>query len=73
MSTLKDGVVKRGTSWSYVVRVPDPETGVSRPRWVGGFPTEASAKAARDIARVDGRRGQYVDRDSVTVGHYLSE
>jgi len=73
MSKLKDGIVKRGSTWSYVVRVPDPETGVTRPRWVGGFPTEDAAKTARDAARVDARRGQYVDRDSMTVAEYLLE
>ncbi|MGN6173825.1 MAG: Arm DNA-binding domain-containing protein, partial [Streptosporangiaceae bacterium] len=49
---LRGGVMKRGRSWSYVIRVKDPETGVSRPRWVGGFATEDEAKAARDEARV---------------------
>ena len=24
---LRDGVMKRGTTWSYVIRVKDPETG----------------------------------------------
>ena len=32
--------MKRGNTWSYVIRVKDPETGVSKPRWVGGFATE---------------------------------
>ena len=45
---LRDGVMKRGTTWSYVIRVKDPETGISKPRWVGGFTTEEDAKAARD-------------------------
>jgi integrase len=49
---LRDGVMRRGTTWSYVIRVKDPETGVSKPRWVGGFATEDDAKAARDEARV---------------------
>ena len=70
---LRDGVVKRGGSWSYVVRVTHPDTGASRPRWVGGFPTERAAKAARDEARVAGRRGEYVDRSSMTVASYLRE
>ena len=52
---LRDGVMKRGTTWSYVIRVKDPETGVSKPRWVGGFATEQDAKAARDEARVRAR------------------
>lgn len=58
---------------AHVVRVPDPETGLTRPRWVGSFPTEATAKAARDTARVSARRGEYVDRDTVTVRAYLVE
>ncbi|GAA5057527.1 tyrosine-type recombinase/integrase [Thermocatellispora tengchongensis] len=70
---LRDGVVKRGTTWSYVVRVRDPETGESRPRWVGGFATEDDAKAARDEARVKARRGEYIDRNTITVAEYLTE
>ncbi|WP_408618264.1 Arm DNA-binding domain-containing protein [Jiangella endophytica] len=61
----------RGSTWSYVIRVTDPRTGLSKPKWVGGFATEAEAKAARDEARVNARRGQYVERNPVTVGAYL--
>jgi integrase len=68
---LKDGIVKRGTRWSYVVRVADPATGLTRPKWVGGFVSEDAAKAARDEARVSARRGEYVDRDVITVREYL--
>ena len=70
---LRDGVTKRGSTWSYVVRIRDPETGMSKPRWVGGFPTEAAAKAARDEARVKARAGGYIDRSRITVGDYLDE
>ncbi|MEV5705746.1 tyrosine-type recombinase/integrase [Actinoallomurus sp. NPDC052274] len=70
---LRDGVMKRGATWSYVIRVKDPETGVSKPRWVGGFATEEDAKAARDEARVKARRGEYIDRNSATVAEYLDE
>jgi integrase len=73
MSKLRNGVIKRGSTWAYVIRVPDPETGRSRPKWVGGFPSEAAAKAARDEARVAARRGEYVDRSALTVGEYLGE
>lgn len=68
---LRDGVMKRGTTWSYVIRVRDPETGESKPKWVGGFATEDDAKAARDEARVNARRGEYVDRNEITVSDYL--
>ncbi|GLY79715.1 site-specific integrase [Actinoallomurus iriomotensis] len=70
---LRDGVMKRGSTWSYVVRVKDPETGVSKPRWVGGFATEDEAKAARDDARVKARRGTYIDRNEITVADYLDQ
>ncbi|MFF4242298.1 tyrosine-type recombinase/integrase [Actinomadura geliboluensis] len=70
---LRDGVMKRGNTWSYVIRVTDPETGISKPKWVGGFRTEDDAKEARDEARVKARRGEYIDRNAVSVGEYLDE
>ncbi|MGH8878623.1 MAG: tyrosine-type recombinase/integrase, partial [Stackebrandtia sp.] len=70
---LRDGVMKRGRTWSYVIRVKDPETGVSKPKWVGGFDNEEAAKAARDEARIKARRGEYIDRSSITVGGYLDQ
>ena len=73
MPKLRDGVIKRGGSWSYVIRVRDLDTGVSKPRWVGGFDTEEAAKAARDEARVRARNGQYVNRSTSTVADYLAE
>ena len=69
---LRDGVMKRGTTWSYVIRVKDPETGISKPRWVGGFATEQDAKAAgrsprerpaRPVHRPQlDHRGRYLDQ-----------
>ena len=73
MVPVKDGVVRRGSTWSYVIRVTNQTTGVSRPKWVGGFQTEATAKAARDKARVAARRGEYVDQSRTTVATYLEE
>jgi hypothetical protein len=70
---LRDGVMKRGSTWSYVIRVKDPETGVSKPRWVGGLASEEAAKAARDEARVQAHRGEYVDRNTITVSAYLAD
>jgi integrase len=67
---LRDGVIRRGSTWSYVIRVTDA-SGVSKPRWVGGFATEEEAKAARDQARVNARRGQFVHRNDLTVERYL--
>lgn len=71
MGTLRDGVMKRGNTWSFVIRVTDERTGVSKPKWAGGFATEAAAKEARDLARVAARQGVYVDRSRITVMQYL--
>lgn len=73
MGKLKDGVMKRGKTWSYVIRVIDPDTGRSKPKWVGGFATEDDAKDARDEARRAARRGEYVDRSAITVKEYLGD
>ncbi len=73
MPRLRDGVIKRGGSWSYVIRVQDPATGVTKPKWVGGFESEEDAKAARDEARVRARRGEFVNRSTSTVADYLAE
>lgn len=73
MGKQKNGLIKRGTKWSYVVRVVDPATGRSKQVWVGGFATEEEAKEARDKARVEARRGEYVDRSSISVAGYLRE
>jgi integrase len=70
---VRDGIVKRGKTWSYVIRVKDPGTGLSKPRWVGGFANEADAKAARDQARVTARAGQLVDRSPITMSSYLDQ
>lgn len=72
MSKLNDGVVKRGKTWSYVVRVVDPSTGKSKPKWVGGFPTEKAAKEARDDARRAASRGEYIEKSRITVEQYLT-
>ena len=68
---MRDGLVKRGTTWSYVVRARDPETGRPKPRWVGGFKSRAAAKAARDEARHDLHTGSYVPPQDLTVAEYL--
>lgn len=72
MAELKDGLMKRGTKWYYVIRVKDPATGKSKPKWVGGFDLEEDAKEARDEARVAARRGEFIDKSKITVKEYVS-
>jgi integrase len=36
-------------------------------------PTDTAAKEARDEARVKASRGEYIDRNAITVAEYLDE
>lgn len=68
---VKDGIAFTGKSWSYVLRIPDPVSGRTKPKWVGGFATQEGALLARDEARVSLRRRNYVPPSERTVGEFL--
>ena len=69
---VKNGIVFTGRSWSYVLRVPDTNTGKTKPQWVGGFDSEKAAKLARDKARVSLSTSNYVSPNKLTLGEYLT-
>ena len=69
---VKNGIVFSGKSWSYVIRVPDPITGKTKPAWFGGFDTAINAKLARDKARVSVGQRDYIAPTKLTVGEYLT-
>src|SRR5690606_23934881 len=48
---MKDGLVKRGSTWAYVVSEVDATTGRKKPTWHGGYATQEDARVARDDAR----------------------
>jgi len=68
---MRDGIIKRGSGYSYVVRELDPATGTRKPRWISGFPTRAAAKRARDEARHSVHSGTYVAPQDLTVAVWL--
>ena len=68
---VKNGISFTGRSWSYVLRVPDPVTGKTKPVWVGGFDSSQSAKLARDKARIALANRDYIPAGKLTVGDYL--
>ena len=68
---MRDGLIKRGSTWSYVVRERDPQTGRTKARWVGGFATREEARRERDRMRNAVNRGTSVSSSKVTVGEYL--
>ena len=70
---MRDGIEKRGGTWTYVVRVRDPQTGHMKDAWVGGFATEHEAKVARNAARTAADQGTAVAATRITVREYLEE
>lgn len=70
---MKDGLVQRGNGWSYVVRVADPATGKTKPKWVGGYKTRKEAREARDQARAKLGDGSYVEPSKLTVAEFLRD
>ena len=70
---MKNGIAKRGNRWAYIIRVPDPLTGKTKPKWVSGFKSESEAKLARDKARGKLASGTYIKPTKITVGQYLNE
>jgi integrase len=70
---VRDGIEKRGGTWTYVVRVRDPQTGHMKDAWVGGFATEHEAKVARNAARTAADQGTAVAATRITVREYLEE
>ena len=69
----KDGIAKRGSSYSYIVRVKDLETGKSKQKWISGFATKEEAKSARDKARTESRDGVFVSPTKITVQEHFEE
>lgn len=70
---VKNGISFTGKGYSYVLRIPDPITGKTKPKWVGGFASEKSAKLARDKARVAIASRNYSEPSKQTVGDFLNE
>ena len=68
---MRDGIIRRGSGYSYVVRERDPQTGKTKPRWVSGFATRKAAKEARDEARNAVHKGTYVTPQDLTVSAWL--
>lgn len=71
MAGMKDGIIKRGKTFSYVIQVPDPTTGKTKPKWFGGFATEKKAKDAREDARAAQRAGTYIADERLTLAEFL--
>ncbi|MEM9653708.1 MAG: tyrosine-type recombinase/integrase [Actinomycetota bacterium] len=71
---MKDGIVKRGNRWAFVVELPrDPATGRRRQKWFSGYATRREAVAAREQVRADLRSETYVERSRQSVHAFLDD
>ncbi len=68
---LKNGIVFTGKAYSYVLRVPDPMNGGTKPKWFGGFSTANEAKLARDKTRVVLANHEFIAPEKITFGAFL--
>jgi integrase len=68
---MRDGIIKRGSIYYYVIRELDPKTGKRKPRWVKGAATRAATVALRDQARHSVNSGTYVAPQDLTVATWL--
>ena len=67
---MKDGLVKRGSTWAYVVSEVDATTGRKKPVWYSGFASREDARVARDDARDRANKG-HVAASRQLLGDYL--
>jgi integrase len=74
MSGMRDGLIKRGEWWYFVLDEPrDPATGRRRQKWVKGGRTRAEAKRARDEARTKAGHRAWRAPGRLAVGGYVDD
>jgi len=73
MTKMRDGLIQRGSTWSYTVRVRDANTGKMKDQWHGGFATKKEARTARNDARALSDKGTAVAASKITVKEYLEQ
>lgn len=70
---MKNGLVKRGSTWSYYIRVKDPATGKMKSVGKGGFATWTEARDAQTKAKAAEQDGTAVAPSQLTLGAYLTD
>lgn len=73
-SQMKNGVVKRGKRWSFVVETPrDPVTNKRRPKWYSGYRTRKEAEQARTSVLHNIHTGEYVEPSRMTMKMLINQ
>lgn len=70
---MRGSVMKRGSSWTYVLYLGRDASGKKQQKWVGGHRTKKEAEDALVEALERMRTGMWVDPGVTTLGEYLTE
>lgn len=76
---MRNGVIKRGNSYAYVISISDPATGAKRQTWISkdssgrSFANRKEAELARSQAIAAQHAGTFVLPSSATLAEYLPE
>lgn len=61
---------KRGNTWTYIIYVPNEETGKKKPVWVGGFFTKEEAENELKLKETEILKGEYVEESTLSFNEY---
>ena len=70
---MRGSVMKRGSTWTYVIALGRDASGKKRQKWVGGHRTKADAEDALIEALERLRTGMWIDPGTTTLGAFLTE
>lgn len=70
---MRGSVMKRGSTWTYVLYLGRDASGKKQQKWVGGHRTKKEAEDALVEALERMRTGMWVDPGVTTLGEYLTE
>lgn len=63
----------RGNTWTYIIRIPDKQSGQLKQKWIGGFTTEKAAKKALEKAKAEIKLWIYKEPEKITVSEYITD
>ena len=70
---MRGTVMKRGSTWTYVLYLGRDASGKKQQKWVGGHRTKREAEDALTEALERIRTGMWIDPGTTTVGEFLAE
>ena len=70
---MRGSVMRRGSTWTYVIYLRRDASGKKQQKWVGGHRTKKEAEDALTETLERLRAGMWIDPGTTTVGEYIEE